>query len=265
MNIGIIGLGVVGTACKNGFASQGHDVLVHDIKLGTNIVDIIGTDIVYVCIPTPISKNGTCDLSELRLIVQQLKTNLYSGVIAIKSTVPPGTTQQLLNETSLNICFVPEFLREWCATDDFINNHKLLAIGCNTQEVFEISKKSHGSLPETVCRLTPTEAEILKYYSNVFNALRVTFANKMFELCQMLGADYNTVKETYLIRKTATQDYMDCSDDLRGYGGLCLPKDTKVLMNVFAQLGLDLELISAIDKDNAKFKKTVPTGMRDCL
>ena len=67
MNIGIIGLGVVGTACKNGFESQGHDVLVHDIKLGTNIVDLIDTDIVYVCIPTPISKNGTLSAVPLLL------------------------------------------------------------------------------------------------------------------------------------------------------------------------------------------------------
>lgn len=265
MNIGIIGLGIVGTACQKGFESQGHNVLAHDIKLGTDLVDLLETDIVYVCIPTPISQDGTCDLAELRLIVYELKAHDYAGVIAIKSTVPPGTTQQLANETGLAICFVPEFLREWCATDDFVNNHKLLVIGCTSQNVFEISKQSHGSLPQTVSQLTPTEAEILKYYSNVFNALRITFVNHMYELCQILGADYNAVKETYLMRKTASQDYMNCSDDLRGYGGLCLPKDTKVLINVFDQLGIKQELISAIDRDNAKFKKTIPTGMRDSV
>jgi UDP-glucose 6-dehydrogenase len=110
--------------------------------------------------------------------------------------------------------------------------------------------------------MTPTEAEILKYYSNVFNSTRVVFANVMFEICKALGADYQKVKDTYLIRGTATPDYLDCNDHMRGYGGMCLPKDTKALASLLKELNLNLKLFDAVDEDNKTFKRTVFPGMR---
>jgi UDPglucose 6-dehydrogenase len=263
MNIGIIGLGVVGSACQAGFESQGNRVFVHDTKLNTNISDVLLTEIIYVCIPTPTLPNGKCNLAPLLDIINQLKDHSYTGVVAIKSTVTPGTTTSLQDSTGLNICFVPEFLREWCAFDDFVKNHKLLAVGCTNDHAFDIVKRSHGTLPVHTQRLLPVEAEILKYYSNTFNALRVTFANNMFELCQKLSADYDTIKDTYLLRQTATADYMDCNQNLRGFGGMCLPKDILVLINTFEELGLDLDLFKSIERDNKKFKKTIHIGMRE--
>ena len=262
MNIGIIGLGVVGSACKKGFELQGHTVLVHVTKLNTSIDTILPTEIVYICVPTPSLENGECDISRLNDIILRLDNSKYTGVIAIKSTMIPGSIKNLATTTNIDICFVPEFLREWCAEDDFIVNHKLLAIGCNTDKAFDTVIKSHGTLPKQTIRLSPIEAEILKYYNNVFNSLRITFANNMFELCEVLDADYTKIKNSYLMRETATNDYMDCNGNLRGFGGMCLPKDTRALAKLFNDLNLNYDLIKAIDNDNKKFKQTIRIGMR---
>lgn len=263
MKIGIVGLGVVGSACRAGFELIGHTVNVHDIKMDTSLADLLDTEIIYVCVPTPENTDGSCNIDAVEEIVANLNRLGYTGVVALKSTSAPGTTQKLIDKYHLRICFVPEFLRERCAVEDFINNHELLAVGTDDPQIYEIVVKSHGMLPKYTSMLNSTEAEVLKYFSNVFNAVRVVFSNNMFEICKSLGLDYTKIKDTYLLRKTASPDYMDVNDDLRGYGGMCLPKDTKALNALVKQLGLDLKLFETIDADNQKFKRTVFPGMRD--
>ena len=130
MKIGIIGLGAVGTANKHGFEHLGHEVLVHDIKLNTSIQDVISTEINFLCVPTPSTDDGQCDTTILESVIQELDDNKYKGIIAIRSTSVPGFTQEMIEKhKNLAICFVPEFLRERCAVDDFIKNHKGLAVG----------------------------------------------------------------------------------------------------------------------------------------
>lgn len=263
MKIGIIGLGAVGGACKKGFELLNHEVKIHDPpKFNTTIENVIDTDIVYICVPTPESEDGSCDLSIVKNTIKELEDRAYKGVVALKSTSVPGTTESLMKETHLRICFVPEFLRERSAVEDFVVNHELLAVGCYDKEIFDVVVLSHGYFPKNKIMLSPTEAEILKYYSNVFNAVRVVFANVMYEICEKLDADYEKVKDTYLIRGTASSDYLNCNEKMRGYGGMCLTKDTKALDALVKSLGLDLKLFEVIDRDNNKFKKTVFPGMR---
>jgi UDP-glucose 6-dehydrogenase len=147
--------------------------------------------------------------------------------------------------------------------EDFVNNHELLAVGTDDSQIYEIVVKSHGMLPKHTSMLNSTEAEVLKYFSNVFNAVRVVFSNNIYEICKSMGLDYTKIKDTYLLRNTASPDYMDVNEDLRGYGGQCLPKDTKALDALVKHLGLDLKLFETIDKDNQQFKRTVFPGMRD--
>jgi nucleotide sugar dehydrogenase len=263
MKIGIIGVGAVGGACKKGFELLGHEVKIHDPKFNTQIEDVVDTDVVYVCVPTPEDNDGSCDLSIVRSTIHSLENLSYNGVVALKSTSVPGTTEQLIKETNLRMCFVPEFLRERSALEDFVVNHELLVVGCHNKDIFKVVVDSHGFFPKNTVMLTPTEAEVLKYYSNVFNATRIVFANAMYEICQHLGADYDKVKDTYLIRGTASPDYLDCNENIRGYGGMCLPKDTKAIDSLVKKLGLELKLFEAVDQDNKKFKRTVFPGMRD--
>ena len=123
--------------------------------------------------------------------------------------------------------------------------------------------KAHGRLPQNTKQLTPNEAEVLKYFNNVYAALRITFANVMYEICEKLDCDYTTIKNSYIKTGKATDMYLDVNSDLRGYGGMCLPKDTKGLANILTKLDLNYKLLESIDHDNDKFKKTVFSGMRE--
>ena len=94
MNVGIIGIGVVGGAIRHGFEKLGHNVVVHDVKHKTKIEDVIDTDIVFVCVPTPSAPNGDCDTSIVESVVRELADLKYDGIVCIKSTVKPGTTEK---------------------------------------------------------------------------------------------------------------------------------------------------------------------------
>jgi len=262
MKIGIIGLGIIGSACKYGFEKLGHTVKIHDIKLDTKIIDVLDTDICYVCVPTPSNIDGSCDTSIVDSVVKELKYYDYKGVVAIKSTVKPTTTERLKKETDLEICFVPEFLRERCAISDFTENHDLLAVGTESNYVFELVKKCHGHYPKKIDKLKPTEAELLKYYSNIYNATKIIFANEMYEICQKIGADYSRIKDAFVKRGTSKDMYLDVNENFRGYAGVCLPKDTKALDSFVKELNLDLKFFEMINSENNKFKKTVFNGMR---
>jgi UDPglucose 6-dehydrogenase len=262
MNIGIIGLGVVGNACKQGFELQGHNVYAHDIKLNTTIDTVLDTEIVYVCVSTPSNSDGSNDVSNVKETIRLLDDRNYQGVVAIKSTVVPGTTKFFNDTTNLDVCFVPEFLRERCAVEDFVDNHTLLVVGTSDDRVYQTVKASHGSLPKTVRQLTETEAEIIKYYNNIFNAVRVVFANTMYEVCEKTNSDYEKIKNVYLDRGVASPDYMDCNSELRGYGGMCLPKDVNAFIHYLDDMGIDSEFLQAVHNDNKKFKTTVFKGMR---
>jgi UDPglucose 6-dehydrogenase len=219
---------------------------------------------VFVCVPTPQAADGSCNTSIIESVIQELQDYTYKGIVAIRSTVVPGFTQRMIDTyKNLTICFVPEFLRERCAADDFINNHKLLAIGTHDIWVYRKLVKAHGDLPEHTEHLTPSEAEVLKYYNNVYAALRVTFANVMYEICNKLDCDYTTIKNAYIKTGKAVDMYLDVSPGLRGYGGMCLPKDTQAIAALLNQLNLDFDLIQSINNDNNKLKKTVFNGMRE--
>lgn len=262
MKIGIVGLGIIGSACKFGFEKLGHQVIGHDITLDTQLSDVLESEIVYVCVPTPSNEDGSCDTSIVEEVVLQLDELDYKGVVAIKSTVKPTTTETLQKKVKFHLCFVPEFLRERCAVTDFTENHDLLAIGTKNRGVYYIVARCHGNYPKNTVILDPTEAEMLKYYSNVFNALKITFANEMYEVCQKIGANYTSIKDAFVKRGTTKDIYLDVNENFRGYAGMCLPKDTKALDALVKELGLDLKLFEIIDKENDKFIKTVFKGMR---
>ena len=141
------------------------------------------SDVVFVCVPTPSFENGSCDTTIVKSVIDDLDKNDYGGIIAIRSSTVPGFTKSMQEVyPKQKICFVPEFIRERCALDDFVKDHQMLAIGTTDQYVFNKVKEAHGDYPKNVVQLRPTEAEILKYYMNLYAATRVTFANMFFEI-----------------------------------------------------------------------------------
>ncbi len=262
MKIGIVGLGVVGSAIEAGFKKVGHEVIPHDIRLHTELSDVLNTKICYICVPTNSNEDGSCNISIVESVVKDLDKLKYKGIVAIKSTVEPGTTERLRRETDLNLCFVPEFLRERCATDDFINHNSLLLVGTDDDNNWELIKETHGNLPTHKIKSTIIEAELIKYFSNTYKAMRVVFANTFYKICEELGANYDVVKDSFLLHGIQEGHYLNVNKEFGGFGGMCLPKDTRAMKYLIDKLGLDLKLFETILDENDKFTVKVPEGMR---
>lgn len=263
MRIGIVGVGVVGGAVKFGFEVMGHKVSAHDIKLNTSIDDVVKTEVCFVCVPTPGCENGSCDVGIVENVVSSLARKRYRGVIAIKSTVEPGTTERLQKRyRPLSLCFVPEFLRERCATADFQENHDLCIIGTHNRKVFETVKAAHGRYPKQFEQTSPLEAELAKYFNNLYNATLITFANSFYDVCSAVNADYMKIKNFMIKRDHIFDRYLDSNENFRGFGGVCLPKDLKAIIHLGKERGVDVEFFKSIDAQNKKYRTTVPNGMR---
>ena len=261
--IGIIGHGIVGAAIASGFVRLGHDIRVHDVKLNTSIEKVLDTDVCFVCVPTPSREDNSCDTTIVSSVVDDLDNLNYKGVVVIKSTVEPGTTQALIyKHEDLNICFVPEFLRERCAAADFVDNHDLCVIGTHSQKNYELIKSVHGHFPQEFVLCTPTEAELVKYFNNIYNATLITFANNFYEVCESLGVNYTNVKNTIVKRDHINNSYLDCNKNFRGFGGACLPKDTKAIAHLVKENGLPSSLFQELLDHNNRYITTVFDGMR---
>ncbi len=263
MKLGIIGLGVVGKANAKGFKLKKHKIFLHDISINSRIENLKDTEIIFICVPTPSRKNGACNTDIVESVIKELKKVSFKGIIAIRSTVAPTFTERMIKKyKNKNICFVPEFLRERTASFDFIKKHKLCLVGTRSQKIYNKIVKSHKGLAENFVKLTPNEAELVKYFNNVYAALKITFANNMFEIAKKVKANYSKIKNTYMYMGRSKDTYLDANDNLRGYAGVCLPKDTRALIHFIKKNKINLELIKILEKDNNKLKKTVFKGMR---
>jgi UDPglucose 6-dehydrogenase len=280
MQIGIVGCGIVGSACKFGFEKLGHKVRVHDLKLNTSIYDLLESEIIYICVPTPMKQDGCCDTTIVESVVDKLSDLYYSGVVAIKSTVPPGTTKSIISKHTktvksvttgsiklihpfADIAFVPEFLRERCAISDFVENQKLLAVGANSPVTHKVIVESHGHYPQSVVNLTCTQAEILKYYHNTFNALRVVFANEFFEITKFFEEEYTPIKNALLKTSSIPDVYLDVNDNMRGYSSICWNKDVPAIIKMCEQHGIKIPLTDMIPVANENYEKTPFKGTRE--
>lgn len=264
MRVGVVGCGVVGSAVADGMQRSGHIVFRCDPKLGTTTSQLIDfqPQVVYICVPTPSGKDGSCDTSIVEKVVYELIKISQICAICIKSTVPPGTTRRLSEKYDIPLSFVPEFLRERSAFSDFMNQEAVICGAANAMHANMI-QYSHSKFSDIFHFVTPTEAETVKYYSNCFNAIRVVFANTMYEICKVTNADYDKVKDAFMSLGTALDMYMDVNDNFRGYSGPCLPKDMRAIIGLIKEKGIDLRMFEAADEDNSKFKPTVPEGMRN--
>lgn len=259
MTIGIIGVGVVGEAIRRGFAEIGHTTKTFDIKdSATSLNDVLSADVVFVCVPSPQSESGRCDISIVERTIQDLATCNYTGLVAIKSTVEPGTVDRLSKQfPAMRLSFCPEFLRQRCAYEDFMHHNDVCVIGVYSDEDFEVLQEAHGTIPAQFSRLSPLEAEFTKYFINCFNALRVLYASQFYDVCKKAGADYAKIKEAATKHHAVPDIYLDCNDSLRGFGGACLPKDTSAFAYYTRKLLPEAEplLFEAVVEINKQYGK----------
>ena len=265
MNIGVIGEGMVGGAVVYGMQKLGHVVRVYDpyTRIDSSIKDVVETDIVFVCVPTPSMSDGFCDITIVVQTLLLLAEAAYSGIVVLKSTVAPGTTVMLQQRYPLmTIAFVPEFLRERMALSDFVEQHDLLVVGTDNPEAYNQIVVAHGHFPRQVTAMSPTEAEFVKYFNNCYNATLVSIANAMYEVCRAAGADYNTVKSAFVKRDHVVDRYLDVNEACRGFGGKCLPKDMRAMDALARKLNTQVEFFKMMLHENSKYPVTVFDGMR---
>lgn len=251
--IGIIGVGMVGGTLNEYFKERGITSFLYDKgrSLGS-IEEINQADIVFIAVPTPYD-NGF-DLSAVEEACQNLQGN---KIIVIKSTVVPGATNQLQEKyPNHKFLFNPEFLTEATAQEDM--NHPDRQIVGYTNESQEIAEEIMDLLPQaSFKRIMPAkEAEMVKYFSNTWFAVKVIFANQMYDLCQKTGIDYNEIKESALADKRIGKDHLNIfHKDYRGFGGKCLAKDISALIEFADKQGIDLSLHKKAREINQELMK----------
>lgn len=259
MKIGVIGLGMVGEAVAFGLQWVGHTVVGYDRNPDKNqspASELAATEMIFVCVPTPPSgPDGSCDISAIESVISNLKRDRYWGLVVIKSTVTPGTTERLAKYSGLRLAFCPEFLRERARFSDFVDNHELCVAGVFSEPDALLIRKAHGDLPKHFVQMTPTEAELAKYFVNCFNAQRVVFANAFYDVCKTLGADYGVIKDAVCHRSGIRPDYLTCNEQTREFGGACLPKDTKAFASFVYSLGLRTGVFEHIVTENDRVKR----------
>ena len=206
MKIGIIGNGFVGSAIIHGFVLHVEDILVYDSnrKKSTHSLDKIANlcDVIFICVPTPMLKNGKCDLSIIKAVVNELclceKRNKEAAIV-IKSTVVPGTVESLADEfPDINFVFNPEFLTERKARLDFINTSRVVLGSRSFLAMKKVEDLYRLRFPYVkIIKTDLGTAQLIKYMANCFFATKVSFMNAMIVRCQELGIDPTVMKAAW--------------------------------------------------------------------
>lgn len=266
MKIGSIGRGMVGDAIFQGLKTLGNDMAYYDPKfMDSKISDIVDTDIVFISVPTLPNEKNDCDLSILVKVLDELQDLKYAGIICIKSTITPGTTQTMIDKyENEHICFCPEFLKERCAYEDFMKNNPICLIGAVSEKAFNIIRTIHTPISKTFKMVQPIEAELTKYMQNVYNTYRVLFANGFYEICKYNNVEYNSILNSLLERKELDEKYMKCDEHMRGPSGPCLVKDSLAFNEYVNKLNLPIKpsIFQTIVNDMNLYPRTVIDGTR---
>ena len=274
MRIGIVGQGYVGTAIKVGFESyyelETYDKFDESKSTCIGLSELVNTtDIIFVCVPTPMNKDGSCHIDIVEEVITEineivLETESYpyhiKPIVVIKSTVPPGTTDRLHSKNrGIDVIFNPEFLTEMNFIEDFKNQSRIILGGIRrgTNKLRQIYSRVFPHA--TIVKTGATYAEMVKYFVNCFLATKVSFANEMKIICDKIDIDYDKVVEyaTYDERLGKSHWAVPGPDGDYGFGGHCLPKDLNALISVAVEnsLGLYINVLSGVLETNDKVRK----------
>ena len=263
--IGIVGQGFVGSAVREGmqnyFKVFAFDKDPNKFSSATSIFNVVeNTELTFLCVPTPMRKSGQCDLNILNTALDEISKsatalNKKNYIVVIKSTIPPGTTDYLSAiYNNLEIVFNPEFLTEANAVDDYKNQNRIVIGGDRpgTTKVKQVFSKAFPQVP--IIKTSATIAEMIKYVTNTFLALKVSYANEMYQICQGLGIDYDKVIEyaRYDERLGNSHWSVPGPDGDFGFGGHCFPKDIAALQHLAGTMKIDTTILNAaIDKNTS--------------
>lgn len=222
----------------------------------TSFESISFADLIFICVGTPQGEGGSADLSFIReaamRIGESLKESEKYQVVAMKSTVPPGTMENLVKPTVSAISgkkagktgFVmnPEFLREGRAVHDFLHPDRIV-IGADSNEAYEIMAALYESFDVPKMRTSLTAAEMIKYTSNAFLATKISFSNEIGNICKNLGLDVYEVMTAVGLDPRIGSLFLNAG---AGFGGSCFPKDVSALVHMAESVGEDPLILRAV-------------------
>jgi GDP-mannose 6-dehydrogenase len=253
-------------AGRSPIVEKGLDDLIRDnvangrLRATTNTAEAVrDSDISLICVGTPSRKNGSLDLAYLERVAEQvgeaLKDKASYHVVVVRSTVLPGTTHEVvipaLERTSgkkygtgFGVTVNPEFLREGTAIHDF-RHPPLTLVGHNYTSDAEPTKALYGRVDAPIETTTIRTAEMMKYASNTWHALKVSFANEIGNVCKRVGIDSHEVMNIFCKdeKLNLSSYYMKPGF---AFGGSCLPKDVRALQYRAKEVDVDMPVIESI-------------------
>lgn len=210
-------------------------------------------DVIFIAVWTPMDGDGSADLSAVKDVSKTIGENINSyTLIATKSTVPIGTREiinSIISEhapqnTTFDVVSNPEFLREGSAVRDFLLPNRVI-IGTDSEQAVELMREIYRPLflNETPFIFTdiPT-AETIKYASNAFLAVKVSYINELANLCDATGADIHVVARAMGLDGRISPKFLHPGP---GFGGSCFPKDTRALIHSAEIKGVELKVVKA--------------------
>jgi len=255
MKIGQIGFGFVGGALHRSLKKKGVKTIVYDKFQKIGSIDILlGTDVIFLCLPTPYVDGHGFDLSAIIENLKALAEKTYEGLIVIKSTVEPGITESLgARFRGLHLCHNPEFLTARTADEDF-HNQKHIVLGYNecpetsmekVEALFDFFKQHYPETDISMCR--SVESESMKLFCNNFYAMKVQIFNEFYFLCQKRGIDFEIVKDLMIKNDwiNPMHTLVPGPDGQPSYGGACFPKDTRALNHFMKSSGSPNKVVEA--------------------
>jgi UDPglucose 6-dehydrogenase len=283
----IVGSGVVGQATGKGFAKKGHIVSYVDINPETiaalrgqglsamtaSEVDWNDVDIVMLAVPTP-SVDGKVVLDYIEAAALDVGRGLGSTdsyvTVVVRSTVPPTTTADriapILERAAgkragrdFGVAMNPEFLRQASSEQDFARPW-ITVIGSSDRRTAEILDELYAPFGALIVRCTPTEAEMIKYVNNIYNAVKISYFNEVHAICTQLGIDSNLVGAA--VARSAESMWNPLYGTRGGvpYGGACLPKDTAAFMGFVREQGWEHLMLEATIAVNGRLQELVPAA-----
>jgi UDPglucose 6-dehydrogenase len=216
-------------------------------------------EFVYLCVPTPQGPDGAADLTFVERAAREIAPHLETGAIVVtKSTVPVGSTrvvERALARPDVSVVSNPEFLREGTAVHDFLHPDRIV-IGADHSSVGGRLAAVYTKISAPTLVTDPASAETIKYAANAFLAMKVSFANEVAALCESAGADVGDVVLGIGYDKRIGHEFLRPGP---GWGGSCFPKDTRALVRMFDDAGLESPLVAAAVAANEQHMDRVAT------
>jgi UDPglucose 6-dehydrogenase len=234
-------------------------VAAGNLSFTESAVDAVaGAEFVFLCVPTPQSADGSADLSYVEAAAKEIGDSLQSGAIVVnKSTVPVGSAdmvERVIGRSDIGVVSNPEFLREGTAVVDSLNPDRIV-VGANDARAAAKVGELFSSTRAPLIVTDATTSETIKYASNAFLATKLSFVNALAGLCEEVGADARDVLLGLGYDKRIGFEFLRPGP---GWGGSCLPKDTRALLHIAGEAGYDFSLLAgAIASNDEQLSRVV--------